>query len=176
MSLTSNSELTSTLPPSIKLKILRTFNLLSFLLVFFSNSYFMVFSGSSGEINHKYPTYFTPSLTFVGIFWFILHILQLGFAFVAQFSNLRIVQDVVENAVSWWFTFSNLFLCGQLFFLVSYRISFTKLRVISNSYFFFILLDARKFPPLGIFRFLDFNLYINSSLPSHGPLSTKSSA
>ncbi|RIA84874.1 hypothetical protein C1645_879686 [Glomus cerebriforme] len=113
----SHFDLTSIHPSSIQLKVLRTFNVLTILLSFFSNSYSIAFSHPNiGEISDKHPTYFTPSLTFVGIFWFILYCLQFGFAFFAQFSNIHIVQDVVENGVSWWFSLSNLFLCGWLFF------------------------------------------------------------
>ncbi|CAB4423460.1 unnamed protein product [Rhizophagus irregularis] len=87
----SNIELTSVHPPSNKLKVLRVFNVLTILLNFFSNSYSMVFSRPNvGEISNKNPTYFTPSLIF----------------------------SVVENGVSWWFSLSNLFLCGWLFFWI----------------------------------------------------------
>ncbi|CAI2162944.1 13827_t:CDS:2 [Funneliformis geosporum] len=113
----NNLELT-TRSPSIKLKTLRAFNLLSILLASFLNTYFIVFSHSSKEIYDDYPTFFTPSATFVGIFWITLQILQIVFAVFAQLSNIQFVQEIVENAVSWWFTFSNLFLCGQLYFLI----------------------------------------------------------
>src|SRR5437016_1887364 len=95
------SRLTSVHSPSNQLKVLRVFNVLTILLAFFSNSYSTIISRPNiGEISHKNPTYFTPSLTFVGIFWFILYILQLGFAFYAQFSTVHIVQDAVENGIS----------------------------------------------------------------------------
>jgi hypothetical protein len=117
----SNFELTSVHSSSNKLKALRVFNVLTILLTFFSNSYSLIFSRPNvGEISDNNPTYFTPSLTFIGIFWFILYILQFGFAFYAQFSNIHIVQEVVENGVSWWFSLSNLFMCGWLFFWVNY--------------------------------------------------------
>jgi hypothetical protein len=118
----SQSELTSIHSSSTQLKVLRALNFLTLLSSFSSNVYSTVFSHPNvGEISNKHPTYFTPSLIFVGIFWFILYILQFGFAFYAQFSNIYIVQDVVENGVGWWFSLSNLFICGWLFFWVSYR-------------------------------------------------------
>ncbi|CAG8436927.1 12372_t:CDS:2 [Funneliformis mosseae] len=117
MSQSDNLELTIH-SPSITLKTLRTFNLISILLVSYLNTDFLIFSHSSNDIYDDYPTYFTPSLTSVGIFWVILHILQIVFAVFVQFSNVHIVQNVVENTVSWWFTLSNLFLFGQLCFLM----------------------------------------------------------
>src|SRR4051812_24802434 len=117
------SPLTSIRSPSMKLKILRALNILTILLAFFSNTYFAVFPRpSSGDISDKHPTYFTPSTIFVGIFWVVLYFLQFGFAFYAQFNNTRIVQDVVENVVSLLFPLSNLFVCGWLYFWVSYRL------------------------------------------------------
>src|SRR5947207_7407575 len=114
--------LISILSPSTKLKILRIFNILTILLVFFSNAYFAIFSRpSSGDISDKHSTYFTPSLAFVGIFWVILYVLQFGFAFYAQFNNSRVVQETVENDVNWLFSLSNLFMCGWLYFWVSYH-------------------------------------------------------
>ncbi|GBB99697.1 hypothetical protein RclHR1_00360046 [Rhizophagus clarus] len=134
----SNSELTSVHSPSKKLNVLRVFNVLTILLTFFSTSYSIVFPRPNiGEISNNNPTYFTPSLIFVGIFWFILYILQFGFAFYAQFSNIHIVQDVVEKGVGWWFSLSNLLTCGWLFFWMreSFKISeiFVLLILISTS-------------------------------------------
>jgi len=116
------SSLMSIRPPSNKLIILRILNILTFLLILFSSVYFEVFSHpSSGDISNKYPTYFTPSLTFVEIFWSILFFLQSGFAFYSQFKELNLIQDVVKTILNLWLSLSNLFVCGWLFFWVSLR-------------------------------------------------------
>lgn len=114
------SSLRSIHAPSTKLKIFRTFNVITLLSFFSLVVYSVVTSNpSSIEICDKYPTYFTPSIIFVGIFWSILFFLQFGFAFYAQFNDTRIVQEIVGNFVSRWFYLSNLFMCGWLFFWVS---------------------------------------------------------
>ncbi|GBB83276.1 hypothetical protein RclHR1_01000032 [Rhizophagus clarus] len=110
------SSLRSIHAPSTKLKIFRTFNVITLLAFFSLNVYSLVISPSSIDICNKYPTYFTPSLIFVGIFWSILFFLQFSFTFYAQFNDVRIVQEVVGNFVSRWFYVSNLFMCGWLFF------------------------------------------------------------
>ncbi|RIA92316.1 hypothetical protein C1645_765535 [Glomus cerebriforme] len=109
--------LISTHNPTNKLNLYRIFNVFTVLTFFFSNAYSIVFARPSiVDISDKYPTYFTPSLIFIGIFWFILYILQFGFVFYAQLNDLHIVQEVVEGVVGWWFSIINLFMCGWLFF------------------------------------------------------------
>lgn len=114
------SSLRSLRSPTNKLKTLRVLNILTFLTFLSSSFYSIVLSQpSSIDICDKYPTYFTPSLTFIGIFWSILFSLQFGFVVYAQFNDFHLVQRVVENYVDWLFSLSNLFMCGWLFFWVS---------------------------------------------------------
>jgi hypothetical protein len=116
------SSLRSIRSPSNTLVTLRTLNILTLLTIFSYSVYSTLISQpSSIDIYNKYPTYLTASLTFVEIFWSILFFLQFGFAAYAQFNDLHIVQQVVENFVNRWFFLSNLFMCGWLYFWVRHK-------------------------------------------------------
>ncbi|PKK62882.1 hypothetical protein RhiirC2_855386 [Rhizophagus irregularis] len=111
------SSLRSLRSPTHKLKILRTLNILTFLTFVSSSVYSIVLAKpSSIDICDKYPTYFTPSLTFIGVFWSILFFLQFCFVSSVQFNDFNFIQSIVEKYVDWLFSFSNLFMCGWLFF------------------------------------------------------------
>ncbi|CAG8749659.1 18784_t:CDS:2, partial [Gigaspora rosea] len=94
-----------------KLQIIQVLNIITIIQVFFAHAYSEAYSSKEGY------TYLTISTNFEVIFWFVLYVLQFGYAFHRQFYNYtRIVHDIVENVIGYLFALNNLFMFGWLLF------------------------------------------------------------
>ncbi|KAF0467610.1 membrane protein [Gigaspora margarita] len=92
-----------------KLQIIQILNIITIIQVFFTHAYSEAYSSKEGH------TYLTISTNFAAIFWFVLYILQFGYAFQLQFYNYtRSVHDIVENVIGYLFALNNLFMFGWL--------------------------------------------------------------
>ncbi|CAI2181171.1 8435_t:CDS:2 [Funneliformis geosporum] len=99
---------------STSLKTLRVVNILSLIASFISSIYAYILDPR--EIDHKYNNIFSPSIVLILILWPLMYFLRFGFVFYTQFSNVAIVQEVVNESVGWLFTLANLFMLGWLWF------------------------------------------------------------